>query len=221
MTSIISFATRRLVTALGLSLAGCATGGAPADGVTILNPELAAAYRDQAATMAAPRAPLRVAGATLTSCAEYLEYDAPIDTEAILHNRIALQEYVVCDSLALLQDARPAPDTAAGAGQALGTRLDFRTFHSSLRQRTSAEAFTLQALAGEPLAIGPHVAELDSDEWYLKLELVAVADIDANGKADWLVWVVDQSKVGSYLAFKPLVVYNATDTELLTGSPLR
>lgn len=208
---------------LALSLAACASTTTPSNDVIILNPELHAANADYAASMAVPRSPMTMAsGATVSNCEEYLALGDGVDIEPAPNNRIPSLEYVTCDSLSVLQDALPIPaaDISDSMGESLSTRFDMRSFRSSMHQRTTEEAFTLQALTDHPLKIGAHVAELDSPSWYFKLEVVAVADIDASGKPDWLIWVVDQSLEGTYLAIYPLIIYDPVASGLLTASPL-
>lgn len=206
-----------------LALAGCASTTTPSNDVMILNPELHAANADYAASMAAPRSPMTMAsGATVSNCGEYLALGDGVDSEPSPNNRIPSLEYVTCDSLSVLRGALPvsAADINDSMGEALATRLDMRSFRSSMHQRTTDEAFTLQALTDHPLKIGPHAAELDSPVWYFKLEVVGVADIDASGKPDWLIWVVDQSLEGTYLAIEPLIIHDPVASGLLKASPM-
>lgn len=206
-----------------LSLAACASTTTPSNDVMILNPELHAASADYAASMAVPRSPMTMAsGATVSNCGEYLALGDGVDIEPSPNNRIPALEYVTCDSLSVLRGALPvaAADISDRMGEALANRLDMRSFRSSMHQRTTEEAFTLQALTDHPLKIGAHAAELDSSSWYFKLEVVAVADIDASGKPDWLIWVVDQSLEGTYLALEPLIIHDPVANGLLKASPL-
>lgn len=210
---------------LGLSLAACAGMGPRGGEVVILNPELRVASADHAATMAAARSPLMMAsGMTVSTCGEYLavrDGDGQ-DIAPAPDNRLASLEYVVCDSLSALRRASPVATTAvdAGMGEALATRLDLRSFRSSWHQRTTDEAYTLQAVADHPLTFGPYTAELDTPDWYYKLEVVAVADVDASGRPDWLIWVVDQSRKGTYLTVAPLLIHDPAANGLLQATPL-
>lgn len=44
--------------------------------------------------------------------------------------------------------------------------------------------------------------------------------LDGNSAADWLVWIVDESKVGSYRNYQLMVVYDVSESEgLLQASP--
>lgn len=207
---------------LGLALAACATTNHdPA--VTVLNPALGSSMAGYAAAMAAPRAPMSYAsGATVASCREYLAVPDRRDIAPLPDNSVASLDYVTCDSLAVLRDALPVAYGAlpGDIGEALANRLDLRSFRSSRHQQTTDQAYTLQAIASAPLKIRRHTAELDTPDWYFKLEVVAVADIDHSGQPDWLIWVVDQSRKGTYLAVQPLLVRDPGMDAELVATPL-
>lgn len=206
--------------ALALSLAACASTPGTDNRMLIFDSRLQADYADYAGSMSAPRSPMTTtAGATVASCNDYLAVGGRIDLDFPSGNRLASLEYVVCDLLAALQDAAPVADLTStdDIGQTLATRLDLRSFRSSMHQRTTDEAFTLSDLADHPLTVGKHVVELDSPDWYFKVEAVAVADIDASGRPDWLVRVVDQSLGGTYLTMQPLVIRDPGQNGLLTA----
>lgn len=210
--------------ALGLLLVACASTSTTGEEVMIFDPELRSAHADYAEAMATPRTPMTMtSGATVSSCGEYLAQRDQVDVAPTPDNRIASLEYVICDSLFVLQDALPVADGIVGSdmGQALATRLDLRSFRSSRHQRTTDEAFTLQAVSDHPLDVGAYAAELNSPGWYFKLEVVAVADFDASGRPDWLIWVVDQSLKGTYLTVAPLIVHDPGAHGLLRAMPLQ
>jgi hypothetical protein len=203
-----------------LTLAACASTDEAATTVRIFDEELRQAFEDFDRTMSAPRSPLELhSGATISTCGEYLQQAAGIKRGE--HGQmLALQDYVLCDSVALLQHAQPARESGIDAGAALATRLDFRTFGSSRGPRTSEEAFSFQTLVDEPLLLEPNAATLDSADWYLRVERVAAADFDGNGKEDWLVWISDDSHVGTYQSFHAVLIYNVAATGRLIGDPV-
>lgn len=128
---------------------------------------------------------------------------------------------MICDSVAVLQKAQAAPRAEAVYGEALARQLDFRTFPSSLHQRTTDASFTLENLASEPLQTDRYTATLDSPDWFIRLELVAIADIDGDGRTDGLVWFTDESKTGTYLSVQALVAPDIDSTAPLIGAPVR
>jgi len=213
-------APRTLLAAALLTLSACASTGNVAPTVQIFDEDLRRAFENFERTMSEPRSPLALgSGATISTCRDYLQHSARLNRGGP-DQMLALQEYVVCDSVELLRRAQPAPEIHSDAGAAIATRLDFRTFRSSRGPRTSDEAFSFQALVDEPLVIGPNAAMLDSDDWYLRIERVAAADFDRNGREDWLVWIGDESHVGTYQTFHALLIHNVTATGRMAGSPV-
>lgn len=211
---------RVLLAIAPLVLSACATSSRSTSEIRTFNADLRQAFEDRAATMSEQREPLALpSGATVSTCREYLQHADTIKRDDPDQMR-ALQEYVICDSMALLDRAQPSPATSIDAGQSLATRLDFRTFPSSRGPRTSDQAFTFEALAKGQLLVETNAATLDSEEWYLRVERVAAADFDGNGREDWLVWIGDDSNVGTYQTFHALLVYNVTETGVLTGEPI-
>lgn len=211
-------AARVWLAAALLTLSACASTNSAVPTLRIFNEELRQAFENVDRTMAEPRSPLALpSGATISTCGEYLRHSTRID-RGEHWQMLALQEYVVCDSVALLQLAQPVPDTGIDAGTAIATRLDFRTFPSSRGPRTSDDAFTFQALVDEPLVLEPNAAMLDSDDWYLRIERVAAGDFDGNGEEDWLVWISDDSHVGTYQSFHSLLIRDVTAAGRLAGS---
>lgn len=211
-------ASRYLLAAALITLSACASTGNTAPSIRIFDEDLRQAFDNFERTMSEPRSPLALgAGATISTCRDYLQHSGRIDRGE--HNQmLALQEYVVCDSVALLQRAQPVPKTRIDAGAAIATRLDFRTFPSSRGPRTSDGAFSFQALVDAPLVIEPNAAMLDSDDWYLRIERVAAADFDGNGQEDWLVWIGDDSRVGTYQTFHALMIHDVTAAGPLVGT---
>lgn len=210
--------TRTLLAAVLLMLSACASTAGVTPAVRIFDEDLRRAFDNFDQTMSKPRPPLALAtGATVSTCRDYLRHSAVIDRQQPAQ-MLALQEYVVCDSVALLQRAQPVAATRIDAGAAIATRLDFRTFPSSRGPRTSDEAFAFRAVVDGPLVIEPDAAMLDSDEWYLRIERVAAGDLDGNGQEDWLLWVSDDSRVGTYQTFQALLVRNVTSAGPLVGA---
>ncbi|WP_152597931.1 hypothetical protein [Novilysobacter arseniciresistens] len=215
--SVARAALATMVVALG----ACASAPSGAGGVQVFNAELRAALDDVAAAMAAERSPLQLpSGTTVTTCDGYLQQSGGIDREDP-ELMAALQDYVICDSLALLQRARPVPLAPTSAGHALATRLDFRSFPSSRGPRVTAQAYTFETLVDEPLAIDANAATLDAADWFMRVERVAAADFDGDGREDWLLWIGDDSAAGSYRSFDAVVIRDAARAGLLTAFPLR
>ena len=208
-----------LVTALA-ALSACASTSSPGSAIRIFDDDLREAFDNLDRTMSEPRPPLALrSGASISTCRDYLQHSARIDRTPP-DQMLALQEYVVCDSVQLLQRAQPAPEVHVDAGAAIATRLGFRTFRSSRGPRTSDEGFTFQALVDEPLVLESNAAMLDSGDWYLRIERVAAADFDGDGHEDWLVWIGDDSQTGTYQAFHALLIHDVRAKGGMVGSPI-
>lgn len=194
----------------------------PAGSVHIYDTTLEKAQANRATVMTAERAPLQLdSGATVTTCSDYLNQPGETDWTAIPDNVAALPDYVICDSLAVLESAQPVPVTSAVWGEALSRQLDFRSFRSSRYQQTSDEHFTLNQLADEPLQIDDYSAALDTSEWFLQVRLVAVGDFNDDGRADGLLWLTDRAKQGTYVSVQALVVDDIAADGPLEARPVR
>lgn len=194
----------------------------PTDSLQIFDTTLADAQNNRATAMTAQRTALKAAsGKAISTCTDYLSQSADMDWMANPDNAAALPDYAVCDSLAVLENAKPATVPGAAWGEKLGSKLDFRSFRSSLYQQTSDDKYTLKQLAGEPLQIDAYSAALDNAEWFLKVQLVAVGDFNGDGRADGLLWLTDQAKEGTYLSVQTLVVDDIAATGTLKAQPAR
>ena len=203
-----------LVLASAATLHGC-TGGPGSDASPeIFSPDLASAFRSYERTMSEPRPPVRFeSGRMVRDCREYLAVPAEDELDGTVYNRSMAGEYVVCDELKLLHDARPVSPARRPPSfytSALIERLDLTSFRSSLRPRLDAEPGTvLSAVSGlEPKAEGYSVTS-DTDGWYYHFEVVARADFTGDGREDWLVRFSDKSREGTYRHHGTLVVTDA------------
>lgn len=173
----------------------------------IFDTSLADAKHNRAAAMSTQRTPMQSAsGKVIDTCTDYLGQPPTMDWTANPDNAIALPDYVICDSLAALAHAKPTAIVDTAWGEKLASQLDFRSFRSSLYQRTSDDQFTLEQLAGQPLQIDGHSAALDTAEWFLKVRLVALGDFNNDGHADGLLWLTDQATQGTYISVQAIVV---------------
>ncbi|WP_328184926.1 hypothetical protein [Marinobacter sp. OP 3.4] len=162
-------------------------------------------------------------GATAHSCREYLELRRKADVLEGVENRSHLADYRVCDTLQALKSAAPVqqpyrPDVPAG--EVLRNRLDLRSFRSSLGP-ASSHYHTLAEISGElPVQVDDNTVTLESDDWYIQLEVVARADVDNDGHEDWLIWLTDEAREGNYRGYDSLVIHNVAGNGLLEASPI-
>ena len=133
---------------------------------------------------------------------------------AKMHNQNVKSEYLVCDALKLLHKTSASPeksDTNSNLGHSLATRLDLRTFPSSLFMLTDDAKHTLQSLYPDKSSYSGNIATLNTADWTFSLKVVAIAQLDNNPAPDWIVWMSDEGKSGNYHAYTTLIVYNPGD----------
>ena len=59
----------------------------------------------------------------------------------------------------------------------------------------------------------------ETAEWRYRLELVAISDIDKNGKPDWVLWLSDESKSGNYRGYQTLIAYDVKQGNTISAKP--
>lgn len=97
-------------------------------------------------------------------------------------------------------------------------RLDFKTFLNSTRQRmVEDDQHALADLKGEPYVIrGKYCLTLDEEYWHEAGCVVADADINGNGKPDWLIaWETYPKKGGTLRLYTMLAAYDVEPTGLI------
>lgn len=146
-------------------------------------------------------------GLIVYTCADYLK--ARRAGAAVAESagaRLASSEYAVCDTLdAVRCSTRGVGGRHANVGDDLASRLDLRQVRSSLGPRLDDRIHTLAAL-GEPLHASDTEVSLATDDWTFILRIVAVADVDGDGRSDWVLWMTDEARSGSYREYATLVV---------------
>jgi hypothetical protein len=139
-----------------------------------------------------------------------------------VNNEIISQEYLICPSIVVLQSADSTSITThlpVSYGTELCSRLDLTTFPSSLRPRLSGAKRVLSALE-IPLEADKYACSFDTRDWFFRVEVVAEADFEKDGKTDWLVWLFDEAKTGNYRGYSVLVVSDVSRPGLLAAKVL-
>lgn len=185
--------------------------------VVIYNSDVAAAVGQYKATHSLKRTEIIFENGTkANNCESYITASKASRIGEGVNNQLVKSEYLVCDVLLLVGDTKYTTSKSnTDLGNLLSQRLDLRSFPSSRFQMLNETKYTLDKLTGN-LLVGTNSASVESDDWHYALELVVVTDVNKNGKADWIIWLIDEAKEGSYRGYQTLVAYDVdTNKELI------
>ena len=147
-------------------------------------------------------------GAKAKNCDSYIKASMASRIGEGVNNQIIKGDYLVCDVLLLLGHATYiSPKSKPEFGKILAQQVDLRSFPSSHVQMLDDKKHTLVKLS-DKLNIGATTVNIDSNDWFYGFELVATTDVNKNGKADWIIWFVDEAKTGNYRGYQTLVAYD-------------
>lgn len=152
-------------------------------------------------------------GASVNNCRSYLAARQTLNIRESDANFIAAQTYLICDTIAAvkasLASSKPTPlSLLKEGGITLAQYADLRSFSSSYYRQASDEKFTLDALFHGEIKFIANATKRDNDDWFYELRIVARIDLNNNGKEDWLIWLTDKAKKGSYNTVSILVAYD-------------
>jgi hypothetical protein len=188
-------------------------------GVTVFSATLRQALAQRAQVLTAKRTALPFSdGATADSCATYVHArNAGAQIAETVDAQLVASEYLICEAVDLL----PAREAAVGKtpdklGARLATQLDLRSFPSSLGPQLDTERYTLAALSNA-LKTDDVAATLEDESSTIRFEVAAEADLNGDGKQDWIVWMADESRDGNYRGYATLVIDDATAAGPLKG----
>lgn len=203
-----------LVCALGVALAACQGQQGMAAAGFVYNDQVAKALQQRHDADTRTRATLTFdSGATARSCGEYLRLLTGSILKEDVNNQIAKGEYLLCEVLAMVGDRKlDAGRQDVTFGQALTTRLDLRSFPSSLFQTLDEKKYSLSRLDTKAIKVEPTRATYETKDWHFRLELVATLDVNDNGKPDWVLWLTDEAKSGNYRQYQTLIAHDVSDT---------
>ncbi len=197
-----------------LTVTGCGVPSKQSKAEGIYNSGLREAYAVYDQTMSIKRTPLLfTSGRVVDNGTDYVQELMVSTVDDVTSNYLIHSEYLICLSVYLIRcAARNAAYNYAPSsfGKELFHRLDLRSFPSSIGDLTDGEKWTLKTLALKwmPFDIRQYVVYSDNDEWFLNLEVVANVDINGDGTSDWIVWLTDEAKHGSYGAYHTIVIYS-------------
>ena len=147
-------------------------------------------------------------GALVRNCDAYIKASKTSRVSEGVNNMIISAEYLMCDALSLVGKSRKLQQTdKAETAEVLASKLDLRSFPSSHYQRLDDKKHTLGTLSDKVVIDGSE-ASIDTGDWHFSLVHVASGDINNNGKADWIIWLIDEAKVGNYRGYVTLVAYD-------------
>lgn len=178
----------------------------------IHNQQLSSSYKSFDNSFKKTRSKLSFSsGQTATNCETYFDLYSKHNIDENIHNQLVKSEYLLCDALKILSYSSGVSRKGVSVshmGEELLSKLDLRSFPSSLRRAGSEESHTLKALYPQHTSFTDTVAKLDAEDWTFTLEVVAVASINGNSIPDWIIWVLDESKSGNYRGYSTLIIYD-------------
>lgn len=178
------------------------------DDALLTKPEIAKQLADQDETWRKMRARLTLNdNSVVSNCDQYAKKRVGVSEE--LMPRLASSEYLICDVITLLRNSiRVITLPLTGVGKELHTHLDIRSLPTSLSQLADEKTFILSSITDIPARVTDNSIISDTEDWFFKLEVIAVADIDKDKKQDWIIWMTDEAKDGNYRAYKTLIIYD-------------
>jgi hypothetical protein len=204
-----------------LSLAACQANRPVAPAIMVYDDTLVPLLQDYTGAINQKRATLEFAtGEKAGDCASYIQMSKTTSLKEDVNNQLVKSEYLVCDVLALIgKRGFNAGGKGAEFGKVLATRLDLRSYPSSLAQMVDDNKNTLAQLDAKLLITKPAAVIYETTEWHYQLKLVAVSDLNNNAKPDWLIWLADETKNGNYRNYQTLVAYDVADHGLIVAVP--
>ncbi|MBI5750625.1 MAG: hypothetical protein HZA59_00585 [Hydrogenophilales bacterium] len=135
-------------------------------------------------------------------------------------NQIAKSDYLICDVLEIIGNKKYREGARENEyGHLLAARLDLRSFSSSLFQRLGEKKFAFNHFDAGTVKTNSTSVTYETPDWHYKLEIVAVLDLNNNGKPDWVMWLADEAKVGNYRNYQTLVAYDVATEGAIRATP--
>ena len=182
------------------------------DSPFILNDKLEISYKNIGSTFKKTRNKLSFNGGQVANdCNSYFELTSKYDVEESIYNQQVKSEYLICDALKILSNSSGGYSEKVSdldLGEELLSKLDIRSFPSSLNRASDESSHTLKSLFPRQTKSFDNVAELQTEDWAFTMEVVALARINNNSLSDWIVWVLDESTSGNYRGYATLIIYD-------------
>ncbi len=183
----------------------------------ILNDSLLSSYQEIDDSLKYKRGQLLFNGEReANDCNSYYEMASKYRLEESIHNQLVKSEYLICDALKILSSSLGISTEnikILGMGGELLSRLDLRSFPSSLNRASNETSHTLKSLYPSKVSHTDNIAELQTEDWGFTMEVVALARINSNPYPDWIIWVSDESKSGNYRGYSTIILYDPEEQE--------
>lgn len=213
-----------VLSVVAVLLTGCVAQSKVPDVVILLNNDATKAISRYSEAVSKKRVPVEFdSGEKADTCESYMRLAAKSTLKEDVANQLGKSEYLMCDVLAIVGNRKTiAGDIhkTSAYGTALASRLDLRTFPSSLFHMLDEKRHTLTQLNAKAVTTTTS-ASSETDDWRYRLELVAVLDVDKNGKLDWVLWLSDESKQGNYRSYQTLIASDVTESGVIGAKPYR
>lgn len=188
----------------------------------ILNGTLKSSYQDIDSSLSKNRSNLLFNNNEVANnCNSYTLLNSKYDVDESIYNQQVKSEYLICDALDILLNSSQVTNYKVNDlsfGEKLASKLDLRSFPSSLNRAGTEEAHTLKSIFPEQSKYFDNVAELQTEDWTFAIEVVALAKINDNSFPDWIVWVLDEAKSGNYRGYSTFIIYDPENQKELEAT---
>ena len=149
-------------------------------------------------------------GGTAKNCSTYFKLAYQYNLDESIYNQTIKNEYLICDALKILTGTHAVSATNAhdlDLGEKLASKLDLRSFPSSLFQMSDEKTHTLTSLFPKDIKYKGSGVKLETEDFAFQLEVVGVAKINGNAIPDWIIWVADEANSGHFRSYSSLIIY--------------
>jgi hypothetical protein len=178
----------------------------------ILNDTLKSSYQDIDNSLSKNRSNLLFNNNEVANnCNSYILLNSKYDLDESIYNQQVKSEYLTCDALEILLNSSQVINykvSDLSFGEKLASKLDLRSFPSSLNRTSTEEAHTLKSIFPEQSKSFDNSVDLQTEDWAFAIEVVALAKINDNSLPDWIIWVLDEAKSGNYRGYSTFIIYD-------------
>lgn len=193
-----------------IMLTSCSAKESNTNDFMIFNQNLLMAYENYDQELMAERSELMFSNKQVVkNCAMYFKLFNQYRVDEGVNNMIRKSEYLICDALKILSSSSSVSIVIEhNLGEKLSSKLDLRSFPSSISRQIDDQKHTLVSLEPNNITDKKFSTVLETADRAFSLEVVAIANINNNDSPDWIVWVLDEFKFGNYRAYNTLILYD-------------